>query len=368
MKICHITTVHKDTDVRIFHKMCKSLALVEGFTIHLVVPNSKSRTEEGVQIHSFDSVYRKRSTRIRKAGKMALQLAMDIDADIYHLHDPELLFIAKKLKKKTHSKVIFDSHEDVPKQLLDKIWIPPLQRRFISWLYARYEKRICQSIDGIISVTPIICQRFKKFHSRVEMIANFPDKKEFPEMQRDGEFQRAIAYVGGIFKTRGIVELVTAIEPLDVTLILAGEFDSESLKKEVTALNGWKKVEYLGLVDREAITAILKRSEIGVVTLHPTQSYVESYPIKLFEYMATSNAILASDFSLWRSLMDPFDCGEMVDPLDINKITQTLSDMLSNKEKTRKQGANGYLAFQQTYNWESELEKLVLFYREVHAN
>ena len=367
MKVCHITTVHKAFDVRIFHKMCVSLALQNDIEVHLVVPNAENEFVKGVQIHSFEAKYEKRSTRIRKAGKIALDMAIKIQADIYHLHDPELLFIAKKLKKSTRSKVVFDSHEDVPKQLLDKIWIPPLQRKLVSFFYAKYEKRICKKLDGIISVTPIICQRFRQFHPKVEMIANFPDKNEFPKVNKNGAFTKVIAYVGGIFKTRGIIELVKAINDLNVKLILAGEFESEVLKKQVKSLKGWEKVEYLGSVDRTTIVEVLHQSEIGIVTLHPTQSYLESYPIKMFEYMATSNAILASDFPLWKELMEPHNCAEWVDPLDVEKIQEVLSRMLNNPEKTREQGANGYRAVQEAYNWELELKKLIAFYHVVYA-
>ena len=45
--------------------------------------------------------------------------ALEIDADIYHFHDPELLPYGLKLKKKGKS-VIFDSHENYSEQIKEK--------------------------------------------------------------------------------------------------------------------------------------------------------------------------------------------------------------------------------------------------------
>jgi glycosyltransferase involved in cell wall biosynthesis len=368
LKICHITTVHNEGDIRIFHKMCVSLAADSGNQVFLIVPNATSRIEQGVEILSFLSDTENRKVRIKKAGQKALEIAKTLKADIYHLHDPELLTIALKLKKYTRAKVIFDSHEDVPKQLLDKIWIPSYQRNLLSKIYKRYERHVCARIDGVISVTPIICDRFRKIQKNVELIANYPDLSELTFPDKKSGFSKTICYLGGIFKTRGIIELVQALEETDINLLLAGTFESEELKHQVMSLPGWKNVTYFGQVDRKEIKIILHKSEIGIVTLHPTKSYLESYPIKLFEYMAAGIAILASDFPFWRTLTDPAQCANYVDPTNANEIRAVLIEMLDNAEETRQKGSNGKLAVHSFYNWKSEYEKLQSFYRKLIDN
>jgi glycosyltransferase involved in cell wall biosynthesis len=359
--ICHITTVHKDGDVRIFHKMCCSLAKDASFEVSCIVPNVENRTVENVRIVSFETEIENRRKRISEAGKKALSMALKLKADIYHLHDPELLRIALKLKKKTNSVVVFDSHEDVPQQILDKYWIPCYQRRLISWAFSKYQRFVCARIDGVISVTPIICQKFMTYQKNVELVANFPDISELEDYEKSS-FSRTICYVGGIFKTRGIIELVKAIEHIEVTLLLAGTFESEELETTVRSLPGWRKVEFYGQVGRNEIIKILKKSEIGIVTLHPTSSYVEAYPIKMFEYMAMKNAVLASDFPIWRSIVQGANCGELVDPLEVKEIAGKLKEMLDNPDKTRNMGANGAIAARDTYQWSREYEKLKAFY------
>jgi hypothetical protein len=50
--------------------------------------------------------------------------ALKTDADIYHLHDPELMPLGLLLKLQ-RKKVIYDVHENLPKQISIKHWINP---------------------------------------------------------------------------------------------------------------------------------------------------------------------------------------------------------------------------------------------------
>ena len=109
MKVCHLTTVHIQNDSRIFHKECKSLAK-NGIETILLVVNGESTTVDGVRIVSVDFESKGRINRILQAGKAICEKAIEINADIYHLHDPELLRIISKLKKATNAKIVFDAH------------------------------------------------------------------------------------------------------------------------------------------------------------------------------------------------------------------------------------------------------------------
>ena len=196
LRICHLTSVHLDGDIRIFHKMAKTMA--QDFEVHVVVPNTSTRIQDGVQIHSFVAETQKRRKRMKETVDLVLKEALHINAEIYQLHDPELLRIASKLQA-IGAKVIFDSHEDVPKQIMDKFWIPWMLRKLISSAYAHYEKRVAKKLDGIISVTPEICKRFKRYNPNVALIRNFPLKAEFPSPDWHQKDAKHFCYIGGLY-------------------------------------------------------------------------------------------------------------------------------------------------------------------------
>ena len=141
MRICHVTSVHRRYDVRIFHKESKTLRQ-SGYDVTLLVNDDKNdEVISGVKFISLNYQPKNRYQRMVKVTKLLLVRALEIDADIYHLHDPELLTLALKLKRKG-KKVIFDSHEDYLLTITEKKWLPKLLRPLIRFLYQKYEKRI----------------------------------------------------------------------------------------------------------------------------------------------------------------------------------------------------------------------------------
>ena len=76
-------------DSRIFQKQCRSL-VNKGFDTTLIVLNGKSENIDGVKIISLDFAFQSRLKRILFASKKIFDTAVDIKADIYHLHDPEI--------------------------------------------------------------------------------------------------------------------------------------------------------------------------------------------------------------------------------------------------------------------------------------
>ncbi|MBX0311188.1 MAG: glycosyltransferase, partial [Sulfurihydrogenibium sp.] len=249
MIVCHLTSVHSRYDDRIFLKECKTLSNA-GFDVSLIVADGKGdEVVNKIKIYDVGKPT-DRKERMLKTTKKVFQRALEINADIYHFHDPELIPIGIKLKK-LGKKVIYDVHEDLPRQLLSKPYLNKFSKLLLPKIIEIYENHAARKFDYIITATPYIRDRFKKLNSNTIDISNFPLLNEFYSIDLKNRKENAVCYVGGITKIRGIVELIKALEYVDTTLHLAGEFESENLKKEIVQLPGWKKVKYYGYVSRE---------------------------------------------------------------------------------------------------------------------
>jgi glycosyltransferase involved in cell wall biosynthesis len=363
-KIAHLSSAHSDGDVRIFHKECCSLAAA-GFEVHLVLAGVEERAEKGVNIHSVPKYPNQRIKRMWTTVNDVYQKALEIDADIYHLHDPELLRIALKLKRKGKV-VIYDAHEDLPRQLLGKPYLK--FKKIISFIVERFENFIVRRISGVITATPFIKERFLAIHPYTLDINNFPILEEFQTIKRNEVIPNSVCYVGGITKVRGIIELLDAMNFGDFKLYIAGPFESESLEKQCKNHPNWSRVHYLGILNREEVANLYSNTAIGMVTLHPIINYLDSLPIKMFEYMYTGLATIASDFPLWRSIIEDNECGICVNPLQPKEIADAITKLIQQPELVKVMGENGRKLALEKYNWQNEKIKLISFYNQLISN
>lgn len=365
MKVCHITSVHKYNDIRISVKECKSL-FDAGFDVHIIAPNTNTSNFKGIKVHGLKNNYKSRLNRIRKSSKDIFLKAIEINADVYHFHDPELIYVGLKLLKKG-KKVIYDIHEDVPRQIMTKHWIPSYLRSIVSYLFERYENRAAKKFTAIVTATPFIKDRFYSINKNTIDIKNYPILSELyiPDVDYMKK-ENVIAYIGGISEKRGLFTMVQALDyEKHTTLKLAGNIPNIDEENIVRSMKEWAKVEYFGYIDREGIKNILNKSRAGLVVLHPEKSYIDALPIKMFEYMAAGIPVIASDFPLWNEIIIQNSCGICVDPLDVTAVANAIQWVIDNPEEAKLMGENGRKSIEEKYNWENESKRLIELYNRI---
>ena len=365
LKAAHLTSVHPRFDTRIFLKECCSLASA-GYQVSLVVADGKGgEVKESVAISDVGAS-RGRVDRMINVTKRMFEKAKELDSDIYHLHDPELIPSGLKLKR-LGKKVIFDAHEDAPKQLLAKPYLNPTLLRLIASALSVYEHYACSKLDGIITATPFIRDKFLKVNPNTLDINNFPLIAEFDSAVPWADKHNEVCYVGGITAIRGICEVVQACEMLksSTQLNLVGNFVESEVEATVKSYSGWCKVNEMGFLDRQGVRTVLGRSLAGLVTFLPQTNHINAQPNKMFEYMSSSIPVIASNFQLWCEIVEGNECGLCVDPLDPKAIAQAIDYIVRNPDIASSMGKNGRQAVLNKYNWAIEEQKLLNFYSQI---
>lgn len=367
MKVAHLTSLHPACDIRIYHKECRGLANA-GFDVSLVAKCTKDLRQEGIAIVAIPD----RSSRLRRfflSSYAVLKRAVESGAKVCHFHDPELIPVGILLRLRGR-KVIYDVHEDLPRQILTKNWIHPLLRYPVS-LFAALAEWVASRLffSGVVAATPRIASRFPR--AKTVLVQNFPFLGELggSDMPPSEDREDLVVYVGGIAKIRGIEEALAAVEMVgerrECRLALAGPFETAELERGCRNHPAWNSTEYHSWLDREGVRDLLGRAKVGLVALHPTRAYMDSYPIKLFEYMSAGIPVIASDFPLWREIVEGAECGLLVDPLNPAKIAEAIEWILDHPEEAEAMGRNGRRAVEERYNWDCEKDKLLALYRKL---
>lgn len=366
-KVCHMTSAHGPFDVRIFLKECKTLAN-SGYDVVLVAPHPNDETSDGVRIRGVNFKASGRVHRMVRTTWEVYRAARDEKANLYHFHDPELIFVGLLLRLQG-KKVVYDAHEDLPKQILTKPWISPVLRKFVSGVARAVETIATMFFSGVVAATPAIARNFPS--SKTAVVQNFPILGELvtPDGAPYGSREPLVAYVGGMSVIRGSRELVDAMQNLpagrQARLLMVGAFESSSLEAELRSKPGWHSVEFLGWRSRVEVKDLLSRVRVGAITFLPAPNHTEAQPNKLFEYMSAGIPVVASDFPLWRDIVERSQCGLLVNPKDDFAIAAAIEWLLSHPDEAESMGRRGYEAVQTDYHWEPEGRKLLRFYQQL---
>jgi len=368
IKICHLTSVHKATDTRIFYKECRSQA--SEYEVYLVAPAPNDYEKDGVKIIALKKPGN-RFSRFVITDTILLFKALRIRAVLYHIHDPELL-ITGIILRLFGKKVIYDVEEFVSANLYSKKWVPikPVTRM----LYAFVENiAIGLKIPFILAEQSYTENYKNRTTLKYAVIQNFVTLRDVPEATN--EYNRngnIFAFVGTLSARRGLPFIIEAISILKnkgmtARLCCVGEVN-DSVLNILNQSEFWPEVkdqvEFLGYVPFPDCVSAIQDCIAGLALPENLPNQYGSYPTKMFEYMAGGLPVISSDFELYKDVVNRFECGISVNPENSSQIADAMEYFMTNPEKAKRFSENARIGVK-NFDWKTEEQKLLKFYKDV---
>ncbi len=360
-RVVHVTTVHNPYDPRIFHKQLISLRDA-GFDTHLIAPHSRTEWEDGITIHAL-------TKRPTWAGRLILQpeafrTAQALGADLYQIHDPELIPVAYLLKKTTGAQVVYDMHEDYRSkgELLGRA-LRILERWCFRWVdhVLLAEESYRSIVEG--AEVPHTC------------VLNYflPIEKERTE-RTESTSPKRLLYTGTVARSRGLNTM------LDLAALIRERDRSEHLEivgichrpeQRAQAENRIQQGALDEIIDRVGwgtyvhpveMSPYYLRADVGLALFEPHPNHIESLLTKFYEYLHYGLPIICSDFPLWRQFIEEHECGAVVSPGDAEAVLDVLTRWQEQPEVYWDYVQNARAAAP-LYRWEQMEERLVQLYQ-----
>lgn len=364
-KVVLFSTVHQATDDRIFHKEARSLAEA-AYNVVVIASHPREQRIEAVHIKPLWKT-RSRFERMLRATSLLPWLLRE-RAVIYHFHDPELI-PAGLLLRLLGKKAIYDSHEDMPQDILLKKYVPASLRPILSRLARLFETWAGRILSGVIVPSEDYSPHIP---SRV-VVHNYPILDYVcPAARVRGDIQSChpfLVYCGTMTAVRGASEMLGSVaiaaEHVPVQLRLMGRVEDEGLLSEIASGEQKGFVEYLGQIPHRDVYGYCMGAVAGLLLYHSSPFHQFIAPIKLFEFMACRVPVIASDLPFFRKIVHDQGCGLVVNPLDLQAVADAIIYLIEHPEEARRMGERGEELVRTKYNWDSESRRLLAFYESL---
>ncbi|NIK11820.1 glycosyltransferase involved in cell wall biosynthesis [Alkalibacillus almallahensis] len=358
-----MTTVHHPFDPRIYHKECKSL-YESGYDVVLLAP-STGENEDILVPHVPIKHYSSKLKRMILGSIEVYKKAKKLKADVYHFHDPELIFVARLLKRRNNT-VVYDVHEDFLTSLVKKDYLNKFVKKIIKYSFRSIEKIFTKGFEFILAE-----KYYQNIYPKGKWILNYPTvNQQYIEHQRkDKPIEKRLLYTGNVDIQRG-AQIHAKIPDLhsEIGVHFVGKcplkFAEEIYRiagdtKERIHITGINKFIEKEEIDRQYLS---RNWLAGLAIFPPTDHYQKKELTKFFEYMNAGIPIICSNFSAWKEFVNKHQCGIAVDPYDDDEIRDTIDYLVSNPSKVHEMGLNGKKAVISELNWQSQANRLVELY------
>jgi glycosyltransferase involved in cell wall biosynthesis len=374
LKVCHFSSVHPITDTRVFYRECVSMAL--HFQVVLVAIGDFTGSKNGVEIIGIP----KPQNHLQRAFTTVFKvfaLAVKQDADIYHIHDAEMLPFGLLLSF-LGKKVIYDIHENTKQDILLKPWIPAKRKAFIAGLY----NQLLKFSSNYIHYIPVVANEsflpiFHVKENQYTVIQNFADTQQ---MNKYKVLERSILPGNHIFYIGMIKDMYYDINQLiDAMVILKNQgkiyylhcvgyfgfrtdngFESNPNYEMIK-----NQIHFYGFLDIDTAYKISMQCKVGICLKNQPESMLVSHERKFFEYISIALPSIFCNSKIYTDVLEKYPVGIAVNLKNPNEIAKAIDQLFTDTELYNKCINACEKAANESFNWQSQSFKLLNLYNNI---
>ncbi len=191
-----------------------------------------------------------------------------------------------------------------------------------------------------------------KYKNKVSVIYNTPNIKpfEFACLKENDYFK--ICVMGSIAKSKGILQLLEAINDLkNVEIVAFGNLFDEAAKKQ---FYNSPKVKYLGSFNNIESIQLAAKTDVIYAFYEPISvNNIYASPNKLFEAMCIGKPILINSEVKMSDIVEKYKIGKTCPYYDINSLKDTIVQLSKlNEAEKKKIMERAQSLFLNNYSWE----------------
>jgi glycosyltransferase involved in cell wall biosynthesis len=371
-KVCHITSVHRWDDTRIFYKECCAL-LEAGWQVTLVAANGTPGTYRGVKLVVVNNTSASRLYRATVVAWRILRSTLKEKPNVVHFHDPELIWVGLVLRM-LGKKVVYDVHENLRAQIEDKPWLrfPKTTR----WLYGMLERISVRSFSIVIAENSY-AEIFTPYKVVPVPVLNYPQVEELRQLNVVSENRTSkvgILYVGLVSEGRCFIDIVRALHLLKTRNIhyqmhAVGPLE-DGLLARLEVMTEYREVkDQIHLYGRLPVFEAYRMAEkcsIALSLLKPLPNYTRSISTKVFEYMSLGIPFITSRFPVYQFIEDD-KLGVLCNAEDYHDIADKLHYVMTGGAQIEDMVERSKLAVVEKYSWESQAQNLKALYSKLEG-
>jgi glycosyltransferase involved in cell wall biosynthesis len=185
-----------------------------------------------------------------------------------------------------------------------------------------------------------------------------------PSGTTENDASNTVLFLGRLRAKKGIFDLIDAIPAVlarcpDAHFVLAGDGELDRARERIEALGVADSVTLTGWIDGEQKDRALASAAALVLP-----SYFEGFPVCILEAMAHRVAVVASAVGGIPDVLDQGSCGRLIAPGAPNEISDSISELLLDREVRHKLVGAAYRRYVQTYS----LNRVINLLEEVYRN